>query len=354
LSSAILTIVHMERLVGDGRYTNWRDRADFALRSSQLNGGSKMMTTHLELNSSQTPTLLHRESFPALLPGVQLVQTAAAAVHLVGDIENPVSLVGVEPECVRWLNEVDGRLSWDAQIWHAEVLGVSAELAEAVLQQLDREGLLVDAATGKTPDSRGFARAHVFGNSAVVSKLKELVPTMQPRGCIPSPRQGPDWRNKGERLADDAAPLPAVVVLAQPLPSSSEVEFVATLAAAQVRHLVVAAGAQTARVGPYTAAQGGPCLRCDLLAHADADQVWRRIGAQLSLDEPPAGSPPVLLAALAAAEATRQMSALDAGHRATAENAVLQSGYRGGAWRRRLIVRHQHCSCWWPRSAAKR
>lgn len=312
------------------------------------------MKTHLEVGTSQGPKRVQRDSYPALLPGVQLVQTAANSVHLVGDIENPVSLVAVGNECVRWLNEVDGRLSWDAQVWHAEVLGVSKELADAVLQQLDHEGLLVDAVADKRPDSSGFARAHVFGNPAIVSKLKELVPTLQPRGCIPSPRQGPDWRNQGECLADAAAPLPAVVVLAQPLPSSSEVAFVTALVAAQVRHLVVAAGAQTARVGPYTGAQGGPCLRCDLLAHSDADQVWRRIGAQLSLDELPTGGPPALLAALAAAEAARQMSSLDEGHRATAENAVLQSGYRGGAWRRRLIVRHQQCSCWWPRSAARR
>jgi len=140
-------------------------------------------------------------------------------------------------------------------------------------------------------------------------------------------------------------------VLAQPRPSSSEVEFVAKLVTARVPHLVIAAGMQTARVGPYTRAQGGPCLRCDSLADSDADQVWRHIGAQLSVDELPTLGPSALMATLAAAEAARQMAALDTGDVVVAENAVMQSGYRGGAWRRRLVVRHQQCSCWWPQSA---
>lgn len=285
---------------------------------------------------------------PALVPGVQFVQTAADVVHLVGDIDNPVSLVGASSDCVRWLEQVDGRMSRDAQIWHAEALGVRPELAESVLVQLETQGLVIDAV--RTAGTAGFGQAHVFGHGVVAAKLQDLVPTLRTRGEVPSPRRNPDWRYEAEELADGIGPHPAVVVLSQPRPSSAEVDFVTKLVGARVPHLVVAAGMQTARVGPYTAARGGPCLRCDSLAHSDTDQVWRHIGAQLSIDALPSVGPSVLMATLATAEAARQMSAVDVGDLAAAENAVLQSGYRGGAWRRRLVVRHQQCSCWWPQS----
>ncbi|NQU37348.1 MAG: hypothetical protein HQ526_07095 [Actinobacteria bacterium] len=294
---------------------------------------------------------LPRQSAPSLLPGTQLVQTAADVVHLVGDVGNPVSVAGVSSECVRWLSQVDGQLSRDAQIWHAEALGVSPEIAEAVLTQLETYGLVVD--TARAVGRVGFAEARVFGEEAVTERLGDLVPSLQPVGPVPSPRRNPDWRVEGERLADDVGAHPAVVVLAQPRPSSAEVDFTTQLLTAGIPHLVVAAGIQSARVGPYTAASGGPCLRCDSLAHTDADGVWRHIGAQLSVDEGPVrGRPSRLMATLAAAEAVRQMAAVDAGDPGAAENAVMQSGYRGGAWRRRLVVRHQQCSCWWPQSAA--
>jgi hypothetical protein len=318
-----------------------------------------MMTAHSELTNTEIAPakLAHgelaidqvgRSASPALLPGVQLVQTAADVVHLVGDIDNPVSLFGASSDCVRWLTQVDGRISRDAQLWHAEALGVSPELAESVLVQLETQGLVVDAA--RTTAAIGFGQAHIFGHEVVAVKLRDLVPTLRTRGDIPSPRRNPDWRYEAEEIADGIGPYPAVVVLAQPRPSSAEVDFVTKLVGAQVPHLVVAAGMQTARVGPYTAAQGGPCLRCDSLAHSDTDQVWRHIGAQLSLDELPTDGPSVLMATLAAAEAARQMAAVVAGDFTAAENAVMQSGYRGGAWRRRLMVRHQQCSCWWPQS----
>jgi len=99
---------------------------------------------------------------PALVPGIQLVQTGAEVIHLVGDIGNPVSLVGASGDCGRWLKQVDGRMSRDAQLWQAEALGVSRELAESVLAQLQTQGLIVDAVS-TTAGGRLFGHAHVFG-----------------------------------------------------------------------------------------------------------------------------------------------------------------------------------------------
>ncbi len=298
-------------------------------------------------------TTLDRDKYtPALLPGVQLVQTAVNVVHLVGDTDSPVSLVGAGSDCLRWLNQLDGGLSWDAQVWQAESLGVSAELAESVLGQLESAGLVVDCSVLVISRNR-FERANLFGGGAVADVLGDLCPRTVRRGEIPSPRTSADWRQEIEEQADDVGANPVVVVLSAPGPSSSEVDFVSHLVSRGIRHLVVAAGQQSARVGPYTGTTAGPCLRCDSLAHTDSDEVWRQIGAQMSLDAPTPLGPSVLLATLAAAEAARQMVALDAGYPATAENAVMQSGYRGGAWRRRLLVRHQQCSCWWPRSAGE-
>ena len=133
---------------------------------------------------------------------------------------------------------------------------------------------------------------------------------------------------------------------------AAELEFVSMLIDRRVDHVVVGAGPTTVRIGPMTIDGGGPCVRCDELLRIDMDPSWKQLSVQLSLDEAPEQSPTLL--ALAAAEVAPLRGERGPSWRAAAFNAVLKTGYRGGAWRRRLrATSNVHAggrNSWWSGS----
>ncbi len=284
-----------------------------------------------------------REVRPSWAPGVELRQTSLDCVQVVGDVANPLALRGLSSAGVEWLRQIDGERSWDAQLSEAQARGLAVGDAQLLLQQLFKAQLLWDV---RDLDVRQpFGRPTVVGSSPLGRQIAELVPGAHFAGPLPKPREGEGWRLLSEALADQVGTTPSILALDAPWVDAAELEFVARLIDNGVDHILVGAGTTSARVGPMTIAGGGPCVRCDEMLRAELDPSWRQLSAQLALDE--ASSPAEPLVALAAAEAARQMANAAPHGEAAALNAVLTTGRRGGAWRRRPLEHHLKCSCWW-------
>lgn len=285
-----------------------------------------------------------REVKPGWAPGVELRQTTVDCIQVVGDVRFPVSLRGVADGTLEWLRQLDGQRSWHAQLSEAQARGITATDARELLEQLLAVELLTDLCESGLPER--FATPHVVGAPALVSRIDALVDGSRPCGPLPKPRDGDDWRLASEQLSDEIGNGPVIVALDAPWVDAAELEFVSMLIDRRVDHVVVGAGPTTVRIGPMTIDGGGPCVRCDELLRIDMDPSWKQLSVQLSLDEAPEQSPTLL--ALAAAEVARYVANAAPHGEAAAFNAVLKTGYRGGAWRRRPLARHLKCSCWWP------
>lgn len=286
---------------------------------------------------------LRAELRPTWASGVELCQTTLNCVQVVGDIPHPVALQGVGANALAWLEQLDGDRSWDAQIAEADARGVDPFHAREILQRLFTGGLLVDSHA--YPIAPLFAKPAVVGAGPIVDHLLGLIPGANRASPIPKPRDGTQWRVTAERIVDDLDQSPTIVVLDGPWVDAAEYELVARLVDRQISHVLVGAGANTARVGPITIAGRGPCTRCDEKLKLDLDPSWRQLAAHLALDGKPTHSNSLGL--LAAAELARQIVNNSSGSEAAAHNAVLTSGYFGGPWTRRILARHAQCSCWW-------
>ena len=106
-------------------------------------------------------------------------------------------------------------------------------------------------------------------------------------------------------------------------------------------HLPVAAVDGTGTVGPLVVPGTTPCLRCDDLARADADDAWPRVAAELVGRRGPV--PVALAAATAALAVTETLALLDDGA-PDSRGAVLTLA-PDGTRRRRPVRRHPDCGC---------
>mgnify|MGYP003440518985 FL=1 len=281
---------------------------------------------------------------PAWATGVELHQTAVDCVQVVGDVERPLALRGLSVDALEWLRQLDGVRSWRAQITEAQARGVRSADATMLLDQLLAADLLVDV--GSAASTPRFSNAVVVGASELSGQIATMVPGTRQLGALPKPRDGDDWRVLAERLGDEIGSAPTIVALDGPWVDAAELELIDRLVKARVEHVLVGAGASSARVGPITGEAGGPCAMCDDWLRVELDPLWRSLSAQLALDAPtPAAEN---LTKLAAAEVARQITNAAPHDEVAAFNAVLTTGYRGGAWRRRPLARHLKCSCWWP------
>ena len=280
---------------------------------------------------------------PTWAAGVDLRQTMVDCVQVVGDVDSPLALRGAGANVVGWLDQLDGSRSWSAQLAEAEARGIARAQAREVLRQLFEARLLVDA-----PDAdqvSAMAAPAVLGSRDIGERIAGLVAGARYAGVIPKPRDGMGWQVDAERLAEEVAVSPVIVVLDAPWVDAAEFEMLSRFIDQRVNHLVVGAGANTARVGPMTIAGRGPCTRCDELLQQDMDPSWRTLSAQLALDDPPARG--AVLRGLAAADAARQVESAVQGTHSASLDAVLRTGRGGSAWTRRALIRHTKCSCWW-------
>ncbi|MEJ2865632.1 TOMM precursor leader peptide-binding protein [Actinomycetospora flava] len=106
-------------------------------------------------------------------------------------------------------------------------------------------------------------------------------------------------------------------------------------------HLPVAVVDDTGTVGPLVVPGTTPCLRCDDLVRADADDAWPRVAAELVGRR---GSVPVALAAATAALAVTEILAVLDDGAPDARGAVLTLA-ADGTRRRRPVRRHPECGC---------
>ena len=284
-----------------------------------------------------------RELRPGWAPGVELRQTSLDCVQVVGDVANPLALRGLSSAGLDWLRQIDGERSWDAQLAEAQAHGLAAGDAQLLLRQLFEAQLLVDVRD--RAEQHPFASSVVVGSAKLGARIAGLVPGAQFVGSVPKPRDGEGWRLASEALADQVGATASILALDAPWIDAAELEFVGRLIDSQVDHLVVGAGATSVRVGPLTFARGGPCVRCDELLRTGLDPSWRQLSAQLALDDASVSDEGLMV--LAAAEAARQIANAAPQGEVAALNAVLTTGRRGGAWRRRPLERHLRCSCWW-------
>ncbi|HAM23169.1 MAG TPA: hypothetical protein DCQ04_13060 [Actinobacteria bacterium] len=287
----------------------------------------------------------NKEVRPAWAIGVELRQTAVDCVQVVGDVECPLALRGLPGVALDWLRQLDGARSWGAQVAEAQARGMQGADASMLLDRLLDAELLIDARVEIAAFQ--FANPVVVGAAGLSEQIAGLLPGSIPLGPLPKPRDGDDWRLRTEELGDKIGSAATIVALDSPWVDAAELELVSRLIDARIDHVVVGAGVSSARVGPVTRAGGGPCVRCDELLRVELDPLWRPLSAQLALDMPTPAAP--TLTVLAAAEVVRQITNAAPHEEVAALNAVLTTGYRGGAWRRRPLSRHLKCSCWWPK-----
>ena len=273
-------------------------------------------------------------------PGVELVRTSVRSIHVVGDLETQVVLAEVGENCVDWLSEMSGQRSFKPEVEFAGTFGVEAEQAREIL------GYLLKAGALSTANSAPTVRTCVMSAISQPLLAERLGVGVEYRFTFDGSAGSPVARTHWESVVDQAVATEAtatVLALARESPDQTEVEFSSYLRSRGVRHLVVAAGALRARVGPLVDS-GSSCLRCEHLVRCDSEPYWGYICAQLATQRDRAPRPAEEAVALAAAEARRQLAAdADSPY---ALGAVGWSGFRGGTWQYRPAPLHRHCDCW--------
>lgn len=309
---------------------------------------------------------------PTLIAGVQVRQLSLDSAQIVGEIDQPVALDGVNGDAVEWLRQLDGQRSWSAQLDHAQAIGMDRDAAIVLLTSLRNLGIVVHRPTSATADT--FADVGVIGAERLAKAVVSVVEDSQYLGPVPRPTLGAQWRLSIEDLADSVAKRPIILALAGTDIDAAEYELLRHVQQSGAASAVVGAGVCSARVGPIVLPGASPCVRCDELVKESLDPTWRTVSAQLAVDGVPPADP--MFEALAAAELARhlaqvrgaavgevqdggsQVGGIGSGGGASggmqghggisiACGAVLTSGRSGGPWQVRRIRRHASCSCWW-------
>lgn len=217
---------------------------------------------------------------PLLHPGVAILVRPSGAVQLGWDPEHAVVLhpEGLEPAAVaRFLRGLDGLQTRPQVLWRAGESGISAEDADALLDTVERAGLLLGPAAD--PPIRSV-RVHGIGplTDRVAEGLRAggLRPARSHGGY--RPEEVRRWREDLVVLTDTLVPDPRLV---------------AHLVLARVAHLAVRIRDGRGVVGPLVLPGATSCLRCADLTRSGGDAEWPHLAAQL-LDRVGAASPAVL------------------------------------------------------------
>ena len=271
---------------------------------------------------------------------------------------------GLTPPLARMVEALDGTRPPARVLADAVAAGASPAAARDLLEHLHAAGLLAAAAvppSGRRVVVRGGGRiavsvACLLATAGVGRVLVEAGGTVSRddlgTGLLPDDVGRPADRAAQEAVARAGASAPGppasrrwlsaradLVVLAdgaRPDPSAAQ-----RLVLDGRAHLPVAALDGTGTVGPLVVPGATPCLRCDDLVRADADDAWARVAAELVGRRDPV---PVALAAATAALAVGEVLAvLDDG--APASRGAVVTLAPDGARRVRPVRRHPDCGC---------
>lgn len=275
---------------------------------------------------------------PAWGRGVQLVRVTSDSLHVIGDIENPLSLHGVSQAMADWLSDFDGSCTWRELLADAASRGITVADARSALTHLVNAGLVVDVTQ---LDACNPAAEIVMLGSAQFAEAFRMLGTADDRLLIPG-GDAVRWVELTDQAIDSGRTV--ILALNGVVADAAEVRAGRELQKANRDYLVVGAGANTVRVGPMAGA-GAACLNCEDLARADLDPHWLAVSATAAT-QPNRPHAHEIFVAAGATEALRQIDALLIAGGEVCRNQILQTGHRGGPWWRRPLALHPACDCW--------
>lgn len=271
---------------------------------------------------------------------------------------------GLTPPLARMVEALDGSRPVTRVLAEAVAGGSSPAAARTLLEHLHTAGLLAAPAlppSGRRVVVRGAGRlavavACLLGAAGVGRVLVEADGTVTSddlgTGLLADDVGRPAARAAREAVARAGATTPGgpsarrwlsaradLVVLADGVRPDPDVAH--RLVVDGRPHLPVAAPDGAGVLGPLVLPGATPCLHCDDLARADADDAWPRVAAELVGRRGPV---PVALAATTAALAvTEILTLLDDG--APASRGAVITVAPDGTRRVRPVRRHPECAC---------
>ncbi|MFI6868839.1 TOMM precursor leader peptide-binding protein [Nocardia sp. NPDC050406] len=204
---------------------------------------------------------------PMLHPRVAVLVRRGGGVQLGWDPGSALVLEapGLETETVlAFLRSLDGFRSRPQILWRARELGMSTEVAAALLEEIEAAGLV----SARDPSAARVRSVHVHGRGPLSD---ELLRGLRRIGLRPSHSRGQDAL-PGPRLPD-------LVVLADALvPAPNVVE---ALVRHRVPHLQVRIRDAHGVIGPLVLPGVTSCLHCADLRRCEYDPEWPHLAAQL-------------------------------------------------------------------------
>ncbi|HVM26717.1 MAG TPA: hypothetical protein VM433_03485 [Mycobacteriales bacterium] len=307
-------------------------------------------------------------------------------------------LAGIDPSARAALALLDGTRDTTQVVSEARTAGCPPDRATALLELLDRAGLLSDAAHGTGADSlprsererlggdvagltlvhgpgaasvlarRSAARVRVLGAGRVGAAVAGLLAAsgvgavdVDDAGIaraadvgVGGPALDDVGRSRGEaaraRLAalapsTDLAPGAADLVVVAPVEDDLE-DDVRALVGSGAPHLALQVRDGVGLVGPLVLPGRSPCLHCLELTRTDLDPDWPVLSAQLGQrTRAAAAGGAVLAAAVAAQGAAQALALLDGWPEPAARGGTLELVPPDWRWRRRSWSLHADCGC---------
>jgi hypothetical protein len=347
-------------------------------------------------------------SRPQLKPALRRVWRDASTLQLGVDPGSAVVISGLDQQCARLVEALDGTRDRTDVLITARRLGIERSRANALLVLLERSGVLDDAAADRrvlaalsqrdrdrlAPDLAAASLVHGAGDGGVAALARRRSAAVAVRGAgrvgaavvtllaaagvgflvvddagittaADVTPAGPSASDVGASRADAAiraarrlAPglrsaLPRDRRHADMVVLSTERDAVGDLPDRLVRDGVVHLFAQirdvTGVVGPLVLPGRSSCGRCHDLHRADRDPAWPSVAAQLTdaARQRAAACDVVLATAVAAQAASQVLAYLDGDPAPPAVNGTIEVAQVDGRMRRRGWTIHPLCGCGW-------
>jgi bacteriocin biosynthesis cyclodehydratase domain-containing protein len=302
-------------------------------------------------------------SRPQIKPGLRRVRRDASTVQIGLSADAGVLVAGLDPAEAALLDRLDGtQRSSELTSW-AGTQGVPAERVGALLDLLDRAGVLTGPPTDRAylhrlrdhdrlrlvPDAHAWSVVYPSsgdGFRLLAERTRHTV-LLVGRGRLARTARGTLRRTGvrveyGDRLAHPVPPSSLVVLLGEDAVSSSAG---AVLLNEGRPHLAVVAGADRASVGPLVVPGRSACLRCLELHRTDRDPAWPSVAAQLAGPTPDGRGESAITALMAGLLALQVTCWVDGQRLPASVGATVTVTLPDGLSTRRTWPRHPACGC---------